>query len=153
MSTNNNELTPEVQNNEGGKVVFAADVIATIAGLAAADVKGVASMSGGVVEGFTEKFGRKSLTKGVKVEVGTQEAAIDVSVVIRYGFRIQDICADIQQAVKNAVETMTGLRVVEVNVFVQGISFDQPETKRVDKNESVEQTDKAEKEIEAPRVK
>ena len=153
MSTNNSELTPEVKAIEGGKVVFAPDVIATIAGLAAADVKGVAGMSGGVVEGFTEKFGRKNLTKGVKVEVGAEETAIDVSVIIQYGFRIQDVCVEIQEAVKKAIETMTGLRVVEVNVFVQGISFDAPETKRVDRADKAEKTEKAEKEIEAPRVK
>jgi uncharacterized alkaline shock family protein YloU len=104
-------------------------VIATIAGLAASDVKGVAGMSGGMVDGFAQMLGRKNLTKGVKVEVGSEEAAVDVSVIIEYGFRIQEVCASIQQSIKNSIENMTGLRVVEVNIFVQGISFDKPEPK------------------------
>lgn len=114
----------EVVPTEDGKIIFSDEVVATIAALAAADVPGVSAMSGGVVEGFTEKFGKKVLTKGVKVEVGTEEAAIDLSVLIEYGYRIQEVCASIQKAVKTAVETMTGLRVVEVNVFVQAISFE-----------------------------
>ncbi len=145
---NNNELTPDVNVNEGGKIVFATDVIATIAALAAADVKGVAGMSGGMVDGFAQMLGRKNLTKGVKVEVGTEEAAVDVSVVIQYGFRIQDVCAEIQRAIKNSVETMTGLKVVEVNVFVQAITFDTPAADAVE-----EKPEKPEKETEPPRVK
>ena len=106
-------------------------MVATIAGLAAAEVKGVTSMSGNMVEGFTEMFGKKNLTKGVKVEVGTEETAIDLSVVIEYGYRIHEVCSKVQQEVKNAVETMTGLRVVRVNMFVQAINFAKPEDKQL----------------------
>ena len=152
----------EVSQPEGGRIIFADDVVATIAALAAADVKGVASMSGGVVEGFTEKFGKKSLTKGVKVEVGQEEAAIDISVLIQYGFRIREVCTEIQKAAKTAVETMTGLRVVEVNVFVQAVVFEQNEPTRAEKRK--EEKERKAKEIEeaaavekvqepAPRVK
>lgn len=109
---------------EGGRIIFADDVVATIASLAVADVEGVSAMSGGVVEGFTEMLGKKNLTKGVKVEVGSEEAAVDVSVSIRYGYKIRDVCEKIQLAAKNAIETMTGLRVVEVNVFVQSVTFE-----------------------------
>ncbi len=140
-----NEMGMEVTNRDGGKVVFASDVIATIAGLAAADVKGVAGMSGGMVDGIATMLGRKNLTKGVKVEVGTEEAAVDVSIIVQYGSRIQDVCSDVQKAIKDAVETMTGLRVVEVNVFVQAISFDAI----VD----AERAAKAEQEVENVRVK
>lgn len=152
----------EVSQPEGGRIIFADDVVATIAALAAADVKGVAGMSGGVVEGFTEKFGKKSLTKGVKVEVGQEEAAIDISVLIQYGFRIREVCTEIQKAAKTAVETMTGLRVVEVNVFVQAVVFEQNEPTRAEKRK--EEKERKAKEIEeaaavekvpepAPRVK
>jgi uncharacterized alkaline shock family protein YloU len=123
------DISTEIKTGTGGKVIFAPDVIATIAGLAASDVKGVAGMSGGMVDGFAQMLGRKNLTKGVKVEVGTEEAAVDVSVIIEYGFRIQEVCASIQQSIKNSIENMTGLRVVEVNIFVQGISFDKLEPK------------------------
>lgn len=112
------------QETKGGKVTFASEVIAIIASLAAGEVKGLASMSGSTFEGITEKFGRKSYTKGVKVEVGNEEAAVDLFVVVKYGYRIHDVCTEIQNAVKNAIETMTGLRVVEVNVNVTGIQLE-----------------------------
>ena len=147
---NNYELTPDVKSNDGGKIVFATDVIATIAALAAADVKGVAGMSGGMVEGITEMLGRKNLTKGVKVEVGTEEAAVDASVIVQYGFRIQEVCTEVQHAIKNAVETMTGLRVVEVNVYVQAVSFDVAEPVPEIKKEKPE---KEAKPIEPQRLK
>ena len=146
---NKNEISAEVNvNSENGKIIFASEVIATIAGLAAADVKGVAGMSGGVVEGIGEMLGRKNLTKGVKVEVGTEETAVDVSVMIEYGYKIQDVCVEIQNKIKSTIETMTGLRVVEVNVYVQGVSFPQPTPVEEPKPEK-----KQEKAIEPPRVK
>jgi len=146
-----NEITTEVQVNEGGKVVFATDVIATIAGLAASEVKGVSAMSGGVVDGLSEMMGKKSFTKGVKVEVGSEEAAVDVSILVEYGYRIHDVCAEVQQAVKKAIETMTGLRVVEVNVFVQSVTFEKPakEEKPVEKVKK----ELPPKPVEQPRVK
>ncbi len=127
-----------------GRIIFAEDVVATIAALAAADVEGVAAMNGGVMEGFTEMLGKKSVTKGVKVEVGSEEAAADLSVSIQYGYRIREVCERIQQAVKTAVETMTGLRVVEVNVFVQSVVFE-TEPSRAEKKKEKE----AQKELEA----
>lgn len=141
----------EVKSADCGKIIFADDVIATIAALAAADVQGVASMSGGVVEGLTEMLGKKNLTKGVKVEVGSEEAAVDISVNVRYGFAIQEVCQNLQNAIKNAIETMTGLRVVEVNVYVQSVVFEKPA--EPEKKEKKEKQPKEEKEPEPPRVK
>ena len=109
---------------EGGRIIFADEVVATIAALAVADVDGVSALSGGVVEGITEMLGKKNVTKGVKVEVGAEEAAVDVSVSIKYGYKIKEVCEKIQQAIKSAIETMTGLRVVEINVFVQSVVFE-----------------------------
>ena len=147
------ETSLEVKGADNGKIIFADDVIATIAALAAADVQGVASMSGGVVEGLTEMLGKKNLTKGVKVEVGTEEAAVDISVNVRYGFAIQEVCQNLQNAIKNAIETMTGLRVVEVNVYVQSVVFEKPAEPEPDKKEKKEKPVKEEKEPEPPRVK
>lgn len=112
---------------DGGRIVFADDVVATIAALAAADVPGVDGMSGGVVDGFTEKLGRKNVTKGVKVEVGAEEAAVDLSVNVKFGYKIREVCTKVQEAVKNSIETMTGLKVVEVNVYVQAVTFEPTE--------------------------
>ncbi|MBQ3849402.1 MAG: Asp23/Gls24 family envelope stress response protein [Clostridia bacterium] len=125
------EVVTDISVTENGKVVFAPDVVATIAGLAASEVNGVASLVGTVIEGISGIFTKKNMTKGVHVEVGQEEAAVDLSINVKYGFRIQDVCAEVQKGVKSAIETMTSLRVVEVNVLVQGVVFDEPE--KVDK--------------------
>ena len=116
------DITVESEGN-GGKVVFAEDVVATIATLAAAEVDGVYGMSGTAFEGLGEKLGKKNYTKGIKVEVGQVECAVDMNIIVRYGFKIQDVCRAVQEAVKNAIETMTGLTVVQVNIAVTSIAF------------------------------
>ncbi|MBS3970242.1 MAG: Asp23/Gls24 family envelope stress response protein [Clostridia bacterium] len=106
-----------------GKVKIADEVVATIAGLAATEIPGVAAMSGGVVGGIAEKLGRKNLSKGVKVEVGEKEAAIDLFIIVNFGARIPDVALKIQENVEKAVQSYTGLKVVEVNIHVQGVYF------------------------------
>ena len=122
-------------HEKNGSVSFANDVVATIAGLATVEIKGVAGMSGGFSGGLAELLGRKNLTKGVKVEVGKEECAIDLFVVVEYGSDIPAMCKKIQTNVKKAVETMTGLRVIETNIHIQGVHVDsepsKEETKRV----------------------
>ena len=77
--TPDNEITTEVNATQGGKIIFAPDVIATIASFAAAEVEGVVGMAGGVVEGITGMLNaKKSMTKGIKVEVGEEEVAVDL---------------------------------------------------------------------------
>ncbi len=121
------EYTPVNEGNEtGGKVVFAEDVVATIASLAAAEVEGVYGLSGRAFEGLGEKLGKKSYTKGIKVEVGSVECAVDMTLIVKYGFRIQEVCQNVQKSVKNAIETMTGLNVVEVNISVNSVIFAEP---------------------------
>lgn len=117
MSTNDMN-TREEQN---GSISFANDVVATIAGLATIEVEGVAGMSGGFSGGLAELLGRKNLTKGVKVEIGKEECAIDLYIVVDYGIEIPVISEKIQVNVKKAVETMTGLRAVETNIHIQGV--------------------------------
>jgi uncharacterized alkaline shock family protein YloU len=114
----------QTKSQKDGTISFADDVIATIAGLAANEVPGLAGMSGGIADGIVEFLGKKNFTKGVRVEVGNEETAIDLHVVMEYGVKIHEVCAEIQEAVKRAVETMTGLRVVEVNINVQGVRFE-----------------------------
>lgn len=106
-----------------GSIKIADEVVKIIAGLAATEVTGVVGMSSGVVGGIAEMLGRKNMSKGVKVEVGEKEAAVDMFVVVEYGTRIPDVAAKIQEDVKKAIENMTGLTVVEVNVNVQGVAF------------------------------
>ena len=110
-----------------GSIKIADEVVKIIAGLAATEVPGVVGMSSGVVGGIAEMLGRKNMSKGVKVEVGEKEAAVDMFVVMEYGTRIPDVAAKIQEEVKKAIENMTGLAVIEVNVNVQGVAFGQEE--------------------------
>lgn len=118
-------------NDEIGNVKISEEVVAIIAGLAAMDVPGVAGMSGGIVGGIAEILGRKNLSKGVKVEVGEKEAAVDLYIIVEYGCRIPDVSWDIQEKVKNAVETMTGLEVIEINIHVQGVNIEKDNKKRL----------------------
>lgn len=120
------EQVSEVKG-EMGAVRIANEVVAVVAGLAAIEVPGLSGMSGGVVGGIAERLGRKNLAKGVKVEVGEREAAIDLYTIVDYGVRIPDVATQVQTSVKRAVETMTGLKVVEVNVHVQGVAFTKEE--------------------------
>ena len=118
-----NELLVKDEQTNLGTIRIADDVVKVIAGLAATDVTGVSGMSGGVVGGIAEILGRKNLSKGVKVEVGEKEAAVDLFVIVDYGSRIPEVSTNIQESVKKAIESMTGLIVVEVNVNIQGVNF------------------------------
>ncbi|MHB8063072.1 MAG: Asp23/Gls24 family envelope stress response protein [Ruminiclostridium sp.] len=117
-----------------GSVKISEEVVAIIAGIAATDVSGVAGMSGGIAGGIAEILGRKNLSKGVKVEVGEKEAAIDLYIIVEFGARIPEVAWDIQEKVKTAVQTMTGLNVVEVNIHVQGVNFDKEIKKESEAN-------------------
>lgn len=118
----NGEIALTTDNNE---IRIADDVVAVIAGVAVAEVPGVAEMAGGFAGGITEVLsGKKNLAKGIKVEVGQKDTKIDVNIIVEYGVRIPDVAFEIQNRVKKAVETMTGLNVVEVNVHVQGVNTD-----------------------------
>ena len=112
----------EVKETEVNGIKIAEEVVAKIAGIAASEVKGVFGMNGGIVEGFTEIFGKKSFSKGVKVQVTEKDTIIDLYIIVEYGCRIPDIAWEIQNRVKTAVENMTGLKVLEVNIHVQGIN-------------------------------
>lgn len=111
----------DVRDEKGIKI--ADDVVAVIAGVAVSEVPGVYSMAGGFAGGITEVLsGKKNMSKGIKVEVGDKETKIDVNIIVEYGTRIPDVAFEIQNRVKKAVETMTGLKVIEVNVHVQGVN-------------------------------
>ncbi len=113
----------DVDLQNGGTITYANEVIATIAGVAANEIDGIAGMC--VSGGFSEILGRnRTITKGVKVEVGSQEAAVDLYIVVEYGQPIQKVAAEVQENVRKALESLTGLHVVRVDVHVQGVSFE-----------------------------
>ena len=117
------------KDNSLGSIRIADEVVSIIAGLAATEVEGIAGMSGGIAGGIAEMLGRKNFAKGVKVEVGEKEAAVDLYIIVKYGVRIPDVALAAQENVKQAIENMTGLSVVEVNIHVQGVGFPDEEDK------------------------
>ncbi len=120
----NNSLPMNTENDTtpSAKITYANEVVAIIAGLAANEVEGIAGMcsiSGNILNK------NRNVTKGVKVEIGTEEVAVDLYVIIEYGAPIQRAAMDAQENVRKAIESMTGLHVVRVDVHVQGVSFEQ----------------------------
>ena len=117
------------------------DVIGIIAGLAASEVEGIAGMQLGFVDGINQMFGNnKKYSKGVKIELEGRRGAVYSFVNVKYGVRIPDVAWAAQTAVKNSVETMTGLEVAAVNINVQGIIFEKEDKKAKDvKEEKVEE--------------
>lgn len=116
-------IAPKYGKTEIGTIQLAPEVVEVIAGIAAAEVRGVAGMSGGFAGGIAELIGRKNYTKGVNVQINGSEAAVDVSVVVEYGFRIPELAEDIQSNVKNAIESMTGITVTSVNIHIHDVLF------------------------------
>lgn len=117
-------MTEDLQT---GIIRISDDVVATIAGLAALETPGIAAMSGGISEGLAKRLSGKNVQKGVSVEVGQLEAAIDLRIIVHYGIPIQEVCRQLQLNVRESVENMTGLQVVEVNVKVEGVAFKEEE--------------------------
>ena len=140
---NNEVIEVEEINTENEGIKISDDVVAVIAGVAVSEVSGVAGMAGGFAGGITEVLsGKKNLAKGIKVEIENTVAKIDVNIIVEYGSRIPDVAFEIQNRVKKAVENMTGLKVEEVNVHVQGVNTDvvkEEKSEEIDKNETEEQ--------------
>lgn len=107
--------------NSIGAVQIADEVVAIIAGLAATEVEGVASMAGNITNELVSKLGMKNLAKGVKVEVTPENVSVDMALNMKYGFSIPKTSEVVQEKVKSAIESMTGLNVSEVNVRVAGV--------------------------------
>ena len=134
-----NENTSEIietettEENEG--IQISNDVIAVIAGVAVSEVQGVSSMAGGFAGGISEVLsGKKNLAKGIKVDKEENKVKIDVNIIVEYGTRIPDIAFEIQNRVKTSVENMTGLKVAEVNVHVQGVRTEREEKEEEENN-------------------
>ena len=106
-----------------GMFPIANAVGAVVCGLADIKTLRVGSMSVGITQVWAKRVSGKNVTRGVSVEVGQVEAAIDLRIIVDYGVKIQDVSRELQANVKEAVETMTGLNVVEVNVKVEGVDF------------------------------
>ena len=123
MNIDVNDLEP------GSNIIYSNEVVSIIAGVAASEVEGIASMVSVPNGNLLGK--KRDITKGVKVEIGTEEASVDLYVTVEYGKPIQKAAQDAQESVRKAIEEMTGLHVVRVDVHVQGVSFEK-ENKALD---------------------
>ena len=115
--------TIELENNNG-EVIIADEVVAVIAGLAAMEVEGVASMVGDATRELISKIGKKTLSKGVRVDILEGVVTVALALNIKYGYNVMSISTKVQEKVKVAVENMTGLTVADVNVRVAGVEVE-----------------------------
>lgn len=122
-----NTVNPEV-TEKSGSVNISDEVVAVMASLAAEGVSGVASMSGGMAVGIAELIGKKNFSKGVKITRADDTITLDLSLVVEYGSKIPDVAWEVQEKVKSEIESMTGLKVTNVNVSVDGISVPAEDT-------------------------
>ena len=137
----NEETNLEENVQEVNGIKISEEVVATIAGMAVSEVKGVASTNSGII---SEVFGKKSFSKGIKVQINEKAVTIDVFIVVEYGSRIPDIAWEVQNRVKSAVEDMTGLKVLEVNIQVQGVNLPKAEKGKVNETETTEEENNTE---------
>lgn len=125
MNMDKNIIDEITIEEDTGKVNISDEVVATIAGIAASEIEGVAGMAGGALDTLSEKLGaKKSPQKGVKVSVSEEGAVVDLYIVVNFGVRIPELAWEIQENVKNSIESMTGIEVLKVNVRVEGVSFE-----------------------------
>ncbi|MDO4614303.1 MAG: Asp23/Gls24 family envelope stress response protein [Lachnospiraceae bacterium] len=110
-----------------GTVKVADEVVAIIAGLAATEVKGVASMAGNITNELVARMGIKRLSNGVKVDVIDNIVTVDLTLNIEYGYNIPDISKKVQERVKSTIESMTGMTVTDVNVNIAGVNMENAE--------------------------
>lgn len=155
----------EESTEQSSSITYATEVVAIIAGLAAGEIEGIAGMcnvSGGILGK------NKNITKGVKVEVGTEEVSCDLYVIVEYGKPMQKVASEAQENVRKAIEAMTGLHVVRVDVHVQGVSFEKendaisagmkhavapaPESAKLEEKPAEEPSAQEEKPVEAPEA-
>lgn len=123
MEKDENQTGYTLENGNMGQVQIADEVVAIIAGLAATEVEGVASMAGNITNELVSKLGKKSLSKGIRVKV--EDGIVNVNVVlnIAYGYSVPKTCKKVQEKVKAAIENMTGLEVEKVDIQIANVSI------------------------------
>ena len=119
-----NRTVLKLKEDKLGEIRVADEVVTIIAGLAATEVDGVSSMSGNITNEIVSKIGIKNLSKGVKVDVIDGIVTVDLSLNIKYGFAIPDVSANVQERVRSAIETMTGVEVGTINVKIASVDME-----------------------------
>ena len=118
-----NRNTINIKSDESGEIKVADEVVAIIAGLAATEVEGVASMAGNITNEIVSRLGMKNLSKGIQIEIADNEVVVDVALNIAYGYSIPEVSTKVQEKVKSAIETMTGLSVATINVRIASVDM------------------------------
>ena len=116
--------TFKIKDGHLGEVKIADEVVAIIAGLAATEGEGVSSMAGNITNELVSKLGMKVLSKGVRIAFEDSGIRVDLSIILEYGCSIPEVTAAVQERVKSSIETMTGLKVVDVNIRVADVKID-----------------------------
>ena len=125
MTEENRSIHKLYEKDKIGEVQIADEVVAIIAGLAATEVEGVDSMAGNITNELVGKLGMKNLGKGVKVDVTEDHVSVDLSLNIRYGYNIPQVSEQVQEKVSAAIENMTGLTVLDVNIRISGVNMEE----------------------------
>lgn len=118
-----NRNTINIKSDESGEIKVADEVVAIIAGLAATEVEGVSSMAGNITNEIVSRLGMKNLSKGIQIEIADNEVVVDVALNIAYGYSIPEVSIKVQEKVKSAIETMTGLSVATINVRIASVDM------------------------------
>lgn len=122
MEQNEERATHVVyEKDEHGQIVIADEVVAIIAGIAATEVKGVDSMYGGWSGEIISRMGIRDLSKGVSISIEDGHVSVKLSLNVRYGYAIPDVSRNVQDKVASAIESMTGLSVLDVNIRIAGV--------------------------------
>ena len=121
MEKDENQTGYTLENGNMGQVQIADEVVAIIAGLAATEVEGVASMAGNITNELVSKLGKKSLSKGIRVKVEDGIVNVNVALNIAYGYSVPKTCKKVQEKVKAAIENMTGLEVEKVDIEIANV--------------------------------
>ena len=127
MSENDKSLIELEENESIGEVKIADEVVATIAAIAATEVAGVDSVAGNMTNEMLGKLGMKNLSRGVKVSVEEGHVSVDLTLVMKYGYSIPQVTAKVQDKVKETIDNITGLSVLDVNIKIAGVALEEEE--------------------------
>ncbi len=140
-------VNESVNENEVGNITISDEVVSVIAGVATSEISGVASMSGTIAGGIAEILGKKNMGKGVKVTIDGNNAVIDLHITVIYGTKVPDVAWEIQEKVKKAVETMTGLVVDKVNIYIEGVTIEKEPKKEIAQPKKTAKKEKADETV------
>ena len=112
-----------MQGDTIGEIRIAGDVVANIAGIAATEVEGVAATVGNVTNELMNRVGIKTLSRAIKVQMDEKSCRVAIALIMKYGYHIPSTCKKVQERVRTSIENMTGLRVADVDIRVEGIDM------------------------------